>query len=418
MSTSSASYIQPLSDALDSIRSAIEVLSTSGRWSSDSGQDLSSVDWSKPIYSQPSQEGVAYTSSEPYDWNSIAEQQSEAVYSEDYYDRFVGNSVQGADHPEISGVMMDILQTDPHDMDMMAPLIHRLADIRGVESTAFMQQYDRYLQLLDDGKNYDGGHHYAPSDDKADYMGSLSHLRYGTVVGDTLGIDPVFAALLNPTGGIVGPDQLGQVTDPEAPLTYHGIFHDAGGFLFNKFGVGPGYDYLTFDTQADSPLSGQLEGVLYWQDRMGQGTLDMFGDVAEWSTHFAGDAIDAGADWTDDWLQGQADAVGGYISKELQDLGDHVAWLPGAEHFFDAAGAGLAQEIAANTDSIGKEIDLAGDAVETWLDSIGIGWDQHLDGYDHMLQGGAEAVSGFADSPVGHAIGDAVSDTVQFFSSF
>ena len=36
-------------------------------------------------------------------------------------------------------------------------------------------------------------------------MGTTAQLRYGQVVGDAFGIDPVFGAMLNPTGGMVGP---------------------------------------------------------------------------------------------------------------------------------------------------------------------------------------------------------------------
>lgn len=98
-----------------------------------------------------------------------------------------------------------------------------------------------------------------------DYMGSRDHLRFGQIVGDALGLDPIFGALLNPTGGIVGPNNLGLALD-ESALGYHAAFHDAGGFLYTYFGKGPGYDYLGLEPwrPRDDPLTGQQSGVLYW----------------------------------------------------------------------------------------------------------------------------------------------------------
>ncbi len=63
-------------------------------------------------------------------------------------------------------------------------------------------------------------------------MGSTSQLRYGKVVGDVFGVDPMFGAMLNPTGGLVGPDNKALDGDSTA-LGYHGVVHDAAGYLYN-----------------------------------------------------------------------------------------------------------------------------------------------------------------------------------------
>ena len=78
-------------------------------------------------------------------------------------------------------------------------------------------------------------------------MGSLNQLRFGQLVGDSLGgLDPVVGALLSPTGGIPGggnfeiSSKAYWLVDKEVVM-YHGIAHDAAGYLSNYQGTGPGY---------------------------------------------------------------------------------------------------------------------------------------------------------------------------------
>ncbi|KAI6655172.1 Protein of unknown function DUF909 [Oopsacas minuta] len=79
------------------------------------------------------------------------------------------------------------------------------------------------------------------------FRGSLDHLLFGKIVGDALGLHPVFGAMLNPTGGICGPDNsniflraLGKIP----MMRRHSIVHDASGYLRLYHGVGPGYLYF------------------------------------------------------------------------------------------------------------------------------------------------------------------------------
>jgi hypothetical protein len=100
-------------------------------------------------------------------------------------------------------------------------------------------------------------------------MGSNTQLRYGKVVGDAFGIDPVFGAMLNPTGGLVGPDNW-SISGDDTAVGYHGVVHDAAGYLYNYHGVGPGYDYLGRENRdTSSPLSGQREGIAHWRELVG-----------------------------------------------------------------------------------------------------------------------------------------------------
>lgn len=101
------------------------------------------------------------------------------------------------------------------------------------------------------------------------FAGSNTQLRYGQVVGDAFGVDPVFGAMLNPTGGLVGLGNAALAGDDTA-VGYHGVVHDAAGYLRTYHNAGPGYDYLGREGRDTlSPLSGQREGIRYWRDTLG-----------------------------------------------------------------------------------------------------------------------------------------------------
>jgi hypothetical protein len=98
------------------------------------------------------------------------------------------------------------------------------------------------------------------------FMGSTSQMRSGQVVGDAFGMDPAFGALLNPSGGLVGPGNKAFDGDDSA-VGYHGAVHDAAGYLYNYHDQGPGYDYMGLEGRdTSSPLSGQRAGISYWRD--------------------------------------------------------------------------------------------------------------------------------------------------------
>ena len=101
------------------------------------------------------------------------------------------------------------------------------------------------------------------------FMASEWQLRYGKVVGDYLGIDPVFGALLNPTGGLVGPGN--SALSPESlgmpmAVAYHGAYHDAMGFIYQYQRGGNGYNYMKSPIGLDTanPMAGQATGILQW----------------------------------------------------------------------------------------------------------------------------------------------------------
>ncbi len=187
----------------------------------------------------------------------------EDVFSEDYMNGFVGRRVPGENSPELNGLLEAVLADDGADPARLQANLDRIADIRGVDRGEFRAQYATYQQLLADDRGVD-----APSidlDRHGDFLGSTASLRYGSVVGDLYGIDPVFGALLNPTGGLVGgADDSYQPGDNDA-VGYHGIFHDAAGYLYNHQGIGPGYNYLGREfTSTGSPTTGQYAGISWW----------------------------------------------------------------------------------------------------------------------------------------------------------
>ena len=373
--SSGAPIIKYLEDAIGQIQSAKQVFD--GNLPPKASVSARLRDYRVPLPAAPfTVKGLAYQvdTSQGYDWKSVAHENGPLVYNDDYFDRLVGSQIKGADHPDLNGLMHQLLRADLNDPNAYTDIVNQIADIRGVDRGDFMEQMDRYKQLLHEKVDGDGSQHYAPSDHmKADFMGSLSHLRFGQVIGDVLGIDPIFGAMMNPTGGIVGPDAWGQVTGSEEALTYHGIVHDAGGFLHNYFGVGPGYDYLDWDSRGTSPLSGQLEGVRYWQEKFGMSTADMVGDIVEWGGHFVGDVVKDYGYQASDYLDRQADNIGGIVNRGFDKVGNYVGGIPGsiidkagdlaesnieriAEDFTDDLRSGL-DIVEWTTDQIGKNLD-------------------------------------------------------------
>lgn len=184
------------------------------------------------------------------------------IFTESYMENFIGSHFQGEDSPRLNQLMEELLHSDPSDWTRVNSLLDQIADMRGVDRETFHEQYETYLNL----------HHNATSKGAIDlsrhpdFMGSTASLRYGKVVGDVFGIDPVFGALLNPTGGLVGSaDDSYEPGDNDA-IGYHGIFHDAAGYLYNhQDKVGPGYDYLGREPfPTSNPLTGQLGGISWW----------------------------------------------------------------------------------------------------------------------------------------------------------
>ncbi len=191
------------------------------------------------------------------------------VFNEKYMQDMINKPITGENSPRLNELMeqFNSRQPPPNPPDKgMRETLREMAEIRGEPPESFYAQYQeyiRYYEISDDKPHIDLNKH-------DNYLGTTVSLRYGTVVGDVLGLDPVFGALLNPTGGLVGSGSVSYQAGPNDVMAYHGVFHDAGGYLYNKQGKGPGYDYLQQERiPTHSAVSGQLSGIKFWNSQPG-----------------------------------------------------------------------------------------------------------------------------------------------------
>lgn len=231
------------------------------------------------------------------------------IFDDDYMRNFIDIEIEGANDPGLNEAMEQLMNED--DPARIDELLDEIAEIRGVGRADLEASYDRYVELRDE--LLADGHVFEDISDGrwSDFMGSTWSLRYGKVAGAALGIDPVFAAMLNPTGGIVGPGSSGIVTGSDGALGYHGTFHDAAGYLYNHHDLGPGYSYIPGDNgDPSNPYKGQVDGILYWTKAVAQ---DHWHDASGW----AQDRIDDGIDWAADRGSDLVDGTKGLIDKGL-----------------------------------------------------------------------------------------------------
>lgn len=187
------------------------------------------------------------------------------IFNETYMENFIGSHFQGENSAELNQLLEDLHRVDPNNTAEVNRLLDRIADIRGVDRATFHTQYQKFLELKQKALEMGGDSPYIDLNRHGDFLGTTVSLRYGAVVGDALGIDPVFGSLLNPTGGLVGPGDDSYQPSANDAIGYHGVFHDAAGYLYNYQGMGPGYDYLNRDfLSTDNPLSGQVGGISWW----------------------------------------------------------------------------------------------------------------------------------------------------------
>lgn len=236
------------------------------------------------------------------------------VFSDEYMRDLAERDITGADDPALNEALEELF--DDPDPERVDELLDEIAEIRGVDPDDLRASYEEYLSLRDQL-----GSPPTPVDldEYPDFLGSTTSLRYGQAVGDALGIDPVFGALLNPTGGLVGPgnDLIGPFgaieARPGSILANHGTFHDAAGFLYNNFGEGPGYAYIDGDTgDPGNPHSGQVEGIKYWTDVAKDNAVD---GVQDWFADRGRDVVDGGRDV----LEGGRDVLEG--GRDLLEKG-------------------------------------------------------------------------------------------------
>ncbi len=174
------------------------------------------------------------------------------------------------------------MSLDCPDLDICLNKI-RVARQSDLTLEEWKEQYRQYLLLIAQRQEYIERYNRTKSwyqsklddieplnESNWNIWGSIRQMKFGYTVAKTLGVDldPVFGALLSPTGGIVGAGNQALIQgDDQDPIVMHGIVHDAGGYLYNYHQQGPGYNYLgTWWTlfPTSSPFSTQGAGVSYW----------------------------------------------------------------------------------------------------------------------------------------------------------
>lgn len=193
------------------------------------------------------------------------------LFRDAYLRSLVGQTYLGADSQELADAMNTLWEHrhDPNHPDV-ADALQKLADARGRPLSEMQAEWGKYQAALAEQERIAATKGLDPSGGlnwmHPNFMGSTSQLRSGQVVGDAFGMDPAFGALLNPSGGLVGPGNMAFDGDDSA-TGYHGAVHDAAGYLYNYHNQGPGYDYLGLEGRdTSSPLSGQRAGISYWRD--------------------------------------------------------------------------------------------------------------------------------------------------------
>jgi YD repeat-containing protein len=231
------------------------------------------------------------------------------VYSLDNLAAMPTWKIQGAGDPELAGAMTKLQgerakttgEWTPYDLSKAGDVLATVARVRGVSLETVAADYQTTVDLINrrEESGYEAGQKRVAFDelnknehrvpllsmsaanglpDNSAHMASIEQLRFGKMVGDALGgLDPVFGALLSPTGGIPGAGNV-RVTSSTAiaaaggieVVTNHGIAHDAAGYLLNYQGMGPGYQYvpgnsgLFFSTK--NPLGGQVPGLTMYNN--------------------------------------------------------------------------------------------------------------------------------------------------------
>lgn len=193
------------------------------------------------------------------------------LFGESYMQGLVGSQFQGAGG-ELGSIMIQLNQNPSGDQ--LNGLLIQLSDLRGRPLAEIQVEF----QQFQDAKAQQAANNPTPDvappaegggggGGQSSFNGSNSQMRFGKVVGDALGIDPAFGAMLHPAGGLVGPGSFAIAGDSTA-VGYHATLHAAAGYLHTYHNAGPGYDYLG-GGGGSNPLSGQHASIAYWRQATG-----------------------------------------------------------------------------------------------------------------------------------------------------
>ena len=221
--------------------------------------------------------------------NPLLARDPATLFNDQNLKSLIGKTWQGEGSDALKGAMNTLWENrnNPNSPAVQQAL-QQIADARGVPLEKIQADWGKYQQVLAQ-QTANGEAAEGLNSRNADFMGSRGQLRFGQVVGDAFGVDPVFGALLSPTGGMVGPGNKAFDAGDTA-VGYHGAVHDAAGYLYNSHKAGPGYDYLGREGRdTSSPFSGQIAGIGYWRGNLpmdwksevSQGVMNVFVPVLD-----------------------------------------------------------------------------------------------------------------------------------------
>ncbi|MBL1436810.1 MAG: hypothetical protein COB08_011520 [Rhodobacteraceae bacterium] len=316
---------------------------------------------------------------------SLADDAIEEVFTEEYMQALMTIEFKGEGTPELKDLIKKIEKG--LSSTNRTEVIEDLADVVGKPPSAaeLDADYARFLILCKqrDAIGDEGGHAVPdPVDEEKhpDFVGSHEQLMFGKVLGDALGIHEVFATLLSPTGGLVGPGNdliPGYVSSPhlspDNPIALHGTVHDAAGYLDSYHNDGPGYNYMDsdfdaglaatlefFGAEALLPLTGQVSGIAYWTAEAGDEYVEArFDEGVVALEKMLEDARDSASDQIDEIVFAIEEA-----KQEMSDAADSIK-----DSIVDAAKV-AEQELQELADEIEAEVLEARDAFEDGVDKV------------------------------------------------
>lgn len=342
---------------------------------------------------------------------SLADDAIDEVFTEDYMEELMVMEFKGEGTPELKNIIKEIEKglSGSRRPEVMADLAAVVGEPPSADDLD--ADYARYLILCKQrdaiGKAGNKGEIDPVDEEKhPDFVGSHEQLMFGKVLGDALGIHEVFATLLSPTGGLVGPgnDLIPGVVDsphlsPDNPVALHGTVHDAAGYLKSFHNEGPGYNYRGNEIEGmvtsaiellpESwentllPLTGQLSGIAYWTMEAGDEYIEARFDegmvalekALETARDTASDKVDeilfaietAKKDMSDKAqdLKDQMQDAAEEVAEEVQDFVDETTkdLLDAKDAFEDGV-----EKVARSAEETYEEIS---DAVSTFGEGVG-----------------------------------------------
>jgi hypothetical protein len=187
--------------------------------------------------------------------NPLLARDPAALFSNNYMSGLVGSSFAGADSVELRDALLE-LSRNPKGAELER-ILARIAKLRGRPLKEIQAEYEKFLKIRAQAVALAAANGQSPPPPlsevlQSQFMGSTQQMRFGQVVGDAFGVDPIFGALLNPTGGMGGG---AAIPNSNSAAGYNAVFQDAANYLSSYHHVGPGPNYLGPDPQA---------GMNYW----------------------------------------------------------------------------------------------------------------------------------------------------------